>query len=755
MKTIRIFLFMILIPLVSRSEWIHTNGPYGGNVNCFVQVINYLFTGTWGGGVFRSADNGFSWAEANNGIDIGTADIRSLAVYQDMVFASGGGLYRSTDHGDSWTNVGSPVTGGAGAMVISGTSIFLAGGNGLFRGSVLDTGWTYLGLAGVPITGLAAVGGGTVWVGTQNGILRGTAPGNFTTIFSGHEINSFAFADLKIYAGSSYSGVFVSEDGGDSWIAVNVGLVGGATTLAVSGNTLYAGSNMGVCKADVTTNINWSTVNTGLTYPCVQNLYATSGGIFAGTCGGIFRLSGSSWTMANNGLRATFAFPETNQGFLYAGTHDSRDGVYSSQDFGNTWNHISNGLNNYDNALLNIGDMEFSPGMLYAATDAGVHASADNGSSWFPAGDGLPCSFISCLAVTGSTIYAGCSFGVYKASTGSLLWSAVSDSTPPPDITVLHLPAPNMLYAGTYDHGIYRLGVAGAWGIDCSGTGNLHVYGFASNTSFTFAATSDGVYRTSGSSGWELLTFPGYTGECRSIVNRGDTLYACAYTGIAYSVNNGNSWTFVGSSVFNGSNTIAIGNGFLYAGTGGTGIWRRALSEFHTCYLNSDTLVLKKSQFEKDSLFVECDTSWSISGERPGWLSVSPVSGSGNGYIVFRTEAPNDEPDDRSAYFLLTSAAGSSISFTVIQRGNNQGIVEPEESSVSLFPNPGNGDFEVESESTMLSVAIHDMAGRSVTDLNIPAPGHRVALHVAASGMYTAFITTTTGRVVKKILVVR
>jgi hypothetical protein len=62
----------------ARNFWQQTNGPSGGNIRSL--AINnsngYIFTGTLGGGVFRSMDNGDSWTTVNTSLT--NFDVRAL-----------------------------------------------------------------------------------------------------------------------------------------------------------------------------------------------------------------------------------------------------------------------------------------------------------------------------------------------------------------------------------------------------------------------------------------------------------------------------------------------------------------------------------------------------------------------------------------------------------------------------------------------------------------------------------------------------
>ena len=74
------------------SQWIQTNGPYGGDVYCFAVSGTNLFAGT-GDGVFLSTDNGTSWTAASTGLTNGY--VYALAVSGTNLFAGTyGGVWR-------------------------------------------------------------------------------------------------------------------------------------------------------------------------------------------------------------------------------------------------------------------------------------------------------------------------------------------------------------------------------------------------------------------------------------------------------------------------------------------------------------------------------------------------------------------------------------------------------------------------------------------------------------------------------------
>ena len=52
----------------TENFWMSAGGPQGGDVLALVRNSDYVFAGTLGGGVFRSADNGETWTTVNNGL---------------------------------------------------------------------------------------------------------------------------------------------------------------------------------------------------------------------------------------------------------------------------------------------------------------------------------------------------------------------------------------------------------------------------------------------------------------------------------------------------------------------------------------------------------------------------------------------------------------------------------------------------------------------------------------------------------------
>ena len=105
-------IFRILLVVLSlliglnqlHTQWLQTNGPNGGEIDCIAIIDSNIFAGTWEGGMFLSTNNGSNWTAVNTGL-VGK-NVVSIAINGPNIFAGtfndGVGMYLSTNNGSSW-----------------------------------------------------------------------------------------------------------------------------------------------------------------------------------------------------------------------------------------------------------------------------------------------------------------------------------------------------------------------------------------------------------------------------------------------------------------------------------------------------------------------------------------------------------------------------------------------------------------------------------------------------------------------------
>jgi photosystem II stability/assembly factor-like uncharacterized protein len=286
-----------------------------------------LYAGTLGDGVFKTMNGGQSWNASNSGIT--AKDIRAIARDPSTLST----LYAASSAG------------------------------GLFK----------------------SIDGGNAWIALDNGVPQ--ASRSFDTFFSiaidpSNPNTLYAGCYLCLLSNFTYSGIFKSSDGGQSWSVVNSD--GAIVAIAPSNpSTLYAGSfnNNGLLKSTdagqswtdlgplgtlvlsvAIDPLNPNLVYTGAFYHIdASSFFAvaidpiTSSTIYWGTAAGTFwkstdgGMSSSAISQVRDSLGQAvgvrgIAIDPTSPSTLFVGTFGA--GVFKSIDAGQSWSNMSVGLKN-------------------------------------------------------------------------------------------------------------------------------------------------------------------------------------------------------------------------------------------------------------------------------------------------------------------------------------------------------------------------------------------------------------------------
>jgi len=441
------------------GTWV-SHGPVGASIYCLVQDPSQpstLYAGTQRG-VVKSLDGGATWQSSSAGIPpvrvqtIAIDPTTTSTLYAGTVTPSGVqsvGVFKSTDGGATWTDINSGLID-----PIAGFSPVDV------QALAIDPRHPGTILAGSSFSEIfKSTDGGLTW---QPKTLGGFNVSLQTAAFQ------FDPTDSTKISAATTSGFLRSTDGGESWNVV--GNTVSLFALAIDPTTpatLYAGnlSGYGFLKS-TDGGSHFVSANKGLPLVSGNNPQVIAiavdpshpATVYAGTYGnGLFVSTdgAANWTRADSGIRSAYdaaiLLAPGQSSTLTAGTLGS--GVYRSSDGAKTWTQMSGGL---DLSLVyRLVSDPSAPDVYYAATFDGVQKSVDGAGTWQAAGAGLPTAPVAALALAAGaskTLFAGTlGGGLFKSGDGAATWSASASGLTDSYISSLTVDptSPSTLYAGT------------------------------------------------------------------------------------------------------------------------------------------------------------------------------------------------------------------------------------------------------------------------------------------------------------------
>ncbi len=464
-------------------SWLHVDSALSNTIiySLAVTVSGSVLAGTAGFGLYISTDHGMSWLSKNNGMP-SYPSVSALAIKDNgHIFAgtygsSGGGMLRSTDDGASWTQLPTGLPGGpfVYAVGIDPFGDLLFGSNAMFAKSTDEgSSWETLSVGPVDarVSSIAFGGGATILAGTdgssmETGIFRSDDSGNsWVWLHKGLVFPKI----IPVIAGNSLGHIFIgaysdevlrSTDLGLSWTSLNISFPATDTYISSlvinSANHVFVGSDKGIMRS-TDNGESWLEVNNGLTNTYVRALVADTGGYLLASTqeGGVFRSTnnGANWTNVWNcqdSIVSCFAFNGRNQ--IFAGMAYPGSGLFRSTDRGLSW--FQTGL------TYRIGCLAVTPGdRLFAATDMfGLWRSTDDGITWDQSNVGLATSQLTAIVANseGHIFLGTYDKSIYRSTDGGVLWTQFSDGLSSYEILSLYAAPNGYVYAGVTGFGIAR-----------------------------------------------------------------------------------------------------------------------------------------------------------------------------------------------------------------------------------------------------------------------------------------------------------
>lgn len=484
-----------------------TGGPFGLDVieAITLGVDGAIYVGTFGGGLFKSSDEGGHWQPVNRGLR--DKFISTLFVLEDGKLFAGtirAGLFMSRDHGAHWTSVN-------------------------------------LGLENTDVTTMIKRASGELLAGTGQGVYISRNEGKswepFNQGLDHTQIKSIAEdKSHNLYVGTQGVGIFKREPKGEKWFPIVngfsfKGLEERIVRTMVFGrnNVLYAGTMSSGIFRSASGGSQWEDANRGLQNLSIRTLTADRDGVlYAGTGEGVYfsRNNGEQWNPLFNGMSNVqiHSFFVNEKGGLYAG---SSSGLYSGT-IQKAWRPL------HDSLLISpILSLAYGENRITAGTE-GKGTYVDNEDNWMSDNLGLVNLTIRALARGNIFLYALTEEGVYRRQMGRHQWS-VLDNVPDSDPIAVAVDAMDRVYLGTSE-GLFLSSDHGAHWVKETDVGSEPIRAFALGADIFFAAGANKIWSNTlknGSAGppsagstlspetaWENIITQDAGGEFQSILWR-------------------------------------------------------------------------------------------------------------------------------------------------------------------------------------------------------------------------------------------
>ena len=415
-------------------------------------TLYFLATANYG--IFKSIDDGATWATANTGIS-GTNVFNTSfsgaagSTAELLAYVHGSGVYRSADTGATWTpsNTGLPANFAAlgGIDRETGQTLYI----GLDKQGVYKTidggaSWSAWGATANDEDAkftrrivASPSGPGRYYLGTLSGISK--TSDNGLTLRNGNmpdagRINAITHDRDAPHV--AYITVHVPFRINNIWGDFNSDAVFTLLENGITGST-----NEGAVYQDRLT-------------PAILYVATNNRGIFKSTN------AGGSFTAINNGLPSMIgqinrlAIDPTNSQTLYLGLNNAA-GIYKSTDGGASWLSSSVGLSSP--LALSVNQITIdgtNAANVWAATNAGLFKSTNSGANWalmYSAADGagsaLPVGVVRVRPGNSNEIYIAnnhvnangtltASSGIHKSIDGGVTWSNILPNQPASQVRV-------------------------------------------------------------------------------------------------------------------------------------------------------------------------------------------------------------------------------------------------------------------------------------------------------------------------------
>ncbi len=287
----------------------------------------------------------------------------------------------------------------------------------------------------------------------------------------GGRVISLGSDSLRTFAGTTFGGLYYSEDEGDSWQFIN--------------DKLLMNSSISDIK-----------FNSSGTIFCLINNYRPDGGSYL-----VYSPDrGSSWLNTSfQTMPWCFAINKNDWLFVAQNGAGASSGIWRSKNNGQSWEELTNGFTSTESRWISSIIVD-GDNVIYLGTHEGVWKSINNGNEWIKASQGLPSGEITSLVSLSNKLFASIrNGGIYTSTDKGLSWTYDLPSYWVNTVTINSMAkhGTNTVYAAADTYGIIHTIDAGTtWNQFREGLSQGSYYSITINNSGRIFAGSygDGIF---------------------------------------------------------------------------------------------------------------------------------------------------------------------------------------------------------------------------------------------------------------------
>jgi photosystem II stability/assembly factor-like uncharacterized protein len=592
MKTAQILLLISMLvyaillgtALPQGISWKQTGGPAGGNINSLGRTTGGSLIAVSAGGIYKSTNSGLNWKKGNYSLQNSTTEIITTPSGY-TVFANDKNVFRSTDNGETWSVTG-VTSANVGHIAVNDYGvIFLSADDKLYVSDNNGASWIN---SNEPksfnfIYGIA-VNGKDIFISANNGIYKSSDYGKYWTNISGNLPSGVCYSIFyngnKIYAGK-YRGIYSTSDNGNTWELCTSDFKEQAVGFAAdSSGSIYASTGDALLMSADGGKL-WSKIKE-FTFPAGvpgSLVFMKDGTAFAAGYNSVLKFTGNFTSIEelSDGMINTVIYDigvTSKNKVIAIGDFD----LFATSDNGDTWKPLDakSVFGVYPNHRLGIDKKD----NIYIGYGSGYGKSTDGGVTWEKHLTGSGSGFKSFAFGNNGILFALGNAGVYRSVNDGFTWQQVESF--PIDIN------DSKIITDRYGYIYYRVQGGIYRSTDDGNTWNR--ISSDEQTGITdFLITRKGYFVTGTTTGM-YLSFN--SGNSWQKVNVGKYNQSYVYTlfeapngslittttyGLFISVNDGLAWNFTDDAETRGfvaTYFMTDKNGYLYAGSGGKGVFR-------------------------------------------------------------------------------------------------------------------------------------------------------------------------------------